>query len=85
MHLATIRGGEIPGTHAVLFDFPAETIELKSVSRNREGFALGAVMAAEWLQGKHGFFCYDDVFEEVIGKKWCTVVNSDKVGKPEYE
>ena len=66
LHLATIRGGEIPGTHSVLFDFPAETIELKSISRNRDGFALGAVMAAEWLQGKQGFFCYDEVFEEVI-------------------
>ncbi len=65
LHLATIRVGEIPGTHSVLFDFPAETVEVKSTSRNREGFALGAVMAAEWLHGKTGFFHYDEVFEEI--------------------
>ncbi len=66
LHLATIRAGEIPGTHSVLFDFAAETIELKSVSRSREGFALGAVMAAEYLNDKTGFFHYDEVFEEIL-------------------
>lgn len=66
LHLATIRAGEIPGTHSVLFDFPAETIEIKSVSRSRDGFALGAVMAAEWLADKKGFFHYDEVFEEML-------------------
>jgi len=66
LHLATIRVGEIPGTHAVLFDFPDETIEIKSTSRSRGGFALGAVMAAEFLQGKSGFYDFRDVFSEKI-------------------
>lgn len=67
LHLASLRMGEVPGTHSVYFDFPAETLEIKSISRSREGFALGAVMAAEWIFGKQGFYRLEDVFDEVIG------------------
>jgi 4-hydroxy-tetrahydrodipicolinate reductase len=67
LHVSSVRVGEVPGTHAAIFDLPSETIEVKCTSRNRTGFALGAVLAAEWLNGKDGFYCFDDVFEEVVG------------------
>lgn len=56
LHLATIRGGDIPGTHCVGFDSQADTIELKHTARNREGFALGSLLAAEWIKDKKGYF-----------------------------
>ncbi len=60
LHLSTIRGGDIPGTHVVGFDSSADTIELKHTARNRAGFALGSLVAAEWLHGKQGFFKAED-------------------------
>lgn len=60
LHLATIRGGDIPGTHCVGFDSTMDTIELKHTARNREGFALGSLVAAEWLNEKTGFFTAED-------------------------
>lgn len=67
LHVVSVRVGEVPGTHATIFDLPSETIEVKCTSRNRNGFALGAVLAAEWLNGKTGYYCFDDIFEEVVG------------------
>lgn len=69
LHLSTIRVGEVPGTHAAIFDFPDETIEIKSTSRSRGSFALGAVLAAEFLRGKSGFFDFQKVFLEKISDK----------------
>ena len=63
----SVRAGAIPGTHVVGFDSSADTIELKHTARNREGFALGAVMAAEWIQNKKGFFDINDMMNEIIG------------------
>lgn len=60
IHLASIRGGDIPGTHCVGFDSSADTIELKHTARNRKGFALGSLLAAQWLNGKKGFFTASD-------------------------
>ncbi len=64
---ASIRSGSIPGTHVVGFDSSADTIELKHAARNREGFALGAIMAAEWIQNKKGVFTINDMMDEIIG------------------
>ena len=64
---ASVRAGSIPGTHVVGFDSSADTIELKHTARNREGFALGAIMAAEWINKKKGFFEIDDMMKELIG------------------
>ncbi len=64
---AAVRSGTIPGTHVVGFDSAADTIELKHTARNREGFALGAVMAAEWINGKKGFYEINDMMKEIIG------------------
>jgi 4-hydroxy-tetrahydrodipicolinate reductase len=52
----SLRAGYLPGTHEVGFDSPAETITLTHTARNREGFAEGAVLAAEKLPGRQGFF-----------------------------
>lgn len=61
LNIASLRCGKIPGTHTVLFDSTADTIKLTHEARSREGFALGAVSAAEWLQGKKGVFTMDDL------------------------
>jgi 4-hydroxy-tetrahydrodipicolinate reductase len=64
LQFASIRAGSIPGTHVAGFDSEADTIELKHTARSRAGFALGAVMAAEWLDGKKGFFTMNDFMAE---------------------
>ena len=67
LHVASMRCGKIPGTHTVTFDSEADTIELVHRARNREGFALGAVLAAEFVNGKKGFFDINDLMKNVIG------------------
>ena len=69
LHVASMRCGSIPGTHKVFFDSGADTIELNHTARNRNGFALGAVLAAEFVNGKKGFFCIDDLMQNIIGGK----------------
>ncbi len=49
LHVSSTRVGSVPGTHTVFFDSMADTIELTHTARNREGFALGAVLASSWL------------------------------------
>ncbi len=58
------RAGNIPGTHRLGFDGPADQILLEHTARSREGFAHGAIAAAEWIVGKKGFY----EFTEVIGE-----------------
>ena len=67
LDFASIRAGFIPGTHVIGFDSSADTIELKHETRNREGFALGAIMAAQWINGKKGFYSVDDMMKNIIG------------------
>ncbi len=64
LHFASVRAGWIPGTHVVGFDSEADTIELKHTARSRAGFALGAVMAAEWVKGRKGFFTMNDFISD---------------------
>lgn len=66
LHMSSTRGGSVPGTHSVFFDSPADTIELTHTARNRSGFALGAVLAAEWLAQKNGFFTMDDFLNDLF-------------------
>jgi 4-hydroxy-tetrahydrodipicolinate reductase len=58
---ASNRAGVIAGTHEIGFDSPADTITLRHTARSREGFALGAVKAAEWVKGKKGFYEVGDI------------------------
>ncbi|MFA6064337.1 MAG: 4-hydroxy-tetrahydrodipicolinate reductase [archaeon] len=66
LHVASVRCGSIPGTHTVLFDCPVDTIELKHIARGREGFAFGSVLAAEFINGKKGFYNIDDLMKTII-------------------
>jgi 4-hydroxy-tetrahydrodipicolinate reductase len=51
----------VPGTHTVTYNSEVDSIEIKHTAHNREGFALGAVIAAEWLAGKQGIYSMKDV------------------------
>jgi len=64
--VAATRAGSIPGTHRVGFDGAADQILLEHLARSREGFASGAILAAEWIVGKKGFYEFTDVIEEII-------------------
>ena len=61
IHIEALRIGTVPGTHTVTYNSPIDSIEIKHTAHNREGFALGAVIAAEWIVGKHGIFSMRDV------------------------
>lgn len=52
---------DVPGTHTINYESEVDTITIEHVAHNREGFALGAVVAAEWLVGKRGIFSMKDV------------------------
>ncbi|MFD1163765.1 4-hydroxy-tetrahydrodipicolinate reductase [Hwangdonia seohaensis] len=51
----------VPGTHTVNYESEVDTISIEHVAHNRQGFALGAVIAAEWIVGKTGIFTMNDV------------------------
>ncbi|NRT11066.1 4-hydroxy-tetrahydrodipicolinate reductase [Flavobacterium sp. 14A] len=57
------RIGTVPGTHTVEYSSEVDSIEIKHTANNREGFALGAVIAAEWIIGKQGVFDMKDVLD----------------------
>jgi 4-hydroxy-tetrahydrodipicolinate reductase len=59
--VASTRVGSVPGTHTVGFDGVSETIELRHTVRDRAVFARGALAAASWLVGKHGWFSMRDM------------------------
>ena len=59
--VSSSRAGLIPGTHTVGFDGPSETIELTHTVRDRAVFARGALTAAKWLVGRHGWFSIRDM------------------------
>ena len=69
LHYPSLRTGSIPGTHSLIFDSAADTIELTHTARSREGFASGAVIAAQWLAGtkRKGVFTIDDMLMEMLG------------------
>ncbi|NJY62311.1 4-hydroxy-tetrahydrodipicolinate reductase [Salinimicrobium sp. CDJ15-81-2] len=51
----------VPGTHVISYESPVDTIKIEHVAHSRDGFALGAIVAAEWLQHKKGIFSMKDV------------------------
>lgn len=59
--IESIREGEVPGIHTVTWDSPVDTISITHSAKSREGFALGAVLAAEWLKGKTGWHTMEEV------------------------
>lgn len=67
LHVTSTRGGRIFGTHTVTVDSISDTIELTHTAHNRRGFALGAVLALEWVKSRKGFFQVDDFMAEALG------------------
>ena len=59
--VSSSRAGAHPGTHEVGFDSAADTITLRHSARSREGFARGALKAAQWIIGRKGFYEFSDV------------------------
>jgi len=59
--IRSVREGVVPGTHTVTWDSEIDTISLRHEAKNRKGFALGAVVAAEFIHSKKGIFTMNDV------------------------
>lgn len=55
------RVKDVPGTHTVTYKSDVDTVNIEHIAHNRQGFALGAVIAAEWIHGKTGIFTMNDV------------------------
>jgi 4-hydroxy-tetrahydrodipicolinate reductase len=64
--VSSTRAGNIPGTHRVGFDGTADQVLLEHTARSRQGFAAGALLAAEWIVGKKGFYEFTDVMDEIV-------------------
>ncbi len=60
--IESLRIENVPGTHTVIYDSEVDAIEIKHTAHSRAGFALGAIVAAEWLQNKKGFYSIADIF-----------------------
>jgi len=60
------RYGAVVGIHRVIFDSMADSIEIVHTAKNRTGFALGAVVAAEWVKDKKGMFTFEDVLADLF-------------------
>ena len=65
--VTTVRSGEIPGTHVVGLEGPDDKLQLRHEARGQDGFARGAVEAAEWIQGRTGVFTLDDLMRDRLG------------------
>jgi 4-hydroxy-tetrahydrodipicolinate reductase len=61
LFINVIRQDKVPGTHTVTYDSTVDSIAINHTAHNREGFALGAILAAEWIVGKKGVFTMKDV------------------------
>ena len=59
--VSSSRAGAHPGTHEIGFDSAADTITLRHAARSREGFARGALKAAQWIAGKKGFYEFSEI------------------------
>lgn len=60
---SSVRVGYDPGTHTVIYDSEVDTLEITHRARSREGFAKGAIKAAEWIKDKKGFYSFDKCME----------------------
>ena len=59
--IESIREGEVPGIHTVIWDSEVDTLTISHSAKSRKGFALGAVIAAEWMKGKTGWHDFTEV------------------------
>ncbi len=67
LQISASRGGSLPGDHRVVFDSDVDTITLEHSARSRGGFALGALLAAEWIRGRSGLYGINDLMNSIIG------------------
>src|SRR5688572_19711932 len=58
--IKSLRIGQVPGTHTVVYASAIDDVEIKHTAHSRDGFALGAVLVAEWIQGRKGILNMDD-------------------------
>jgi 4-hydroxy-tetrahydrodipicolinate reductase len=65
IEITSFREGDVVGMHEVILESPADRIYLCHDAKSRQGFADGAVRAAEWLAGKKGFYNFKDVWREL--------------------
>jgi 4-hydroxy-tetrahydrodipicolinate reductase len=65
LEITSFREGDVVGMHEVVFDSTADRIYLCHDAKSRQGFADGAVRAAEWIAGKKGFYDFKDVWREL--------------------
>jgi 4-hydroxy-tetrahydrodipicolinate reductase len=65
LHVAAVRAGGIVGEHTVGFDAGVDEILLEHRARSRRGFAVGSVLAAEWIAGRAGFYTFEDVLDDI--------------------
>lgn len=63
LYIEAIREGEVPGYHSIIYDSPVDTITITHDAKSRKGFALGAVVAAEFTCGKKGFLTMSDMLK----------------------
>lgn len=64
IHIKDIREGEVPGTHIIKYSSGIDDIEIMHKAHSRKGFALGAVIAAEYIYGKKGIFTMNDLLPQ---------------------
>jgi len=58
------RIGDVPGTHIIKYTSTVDEIEIKHTAKNRDGFAIGALIAGKWIIGKQGIFSMQDVLTQ---------------------
>ena len=66
---SSTRAGYIPGTHRVGFDSEADHITLTHTARSRQGFAVGALVAARWVVGRKGVYEFGEVVDEILSRR----------------
>jgi 4-hydroxy-tetrahydrodipicolinate reductase len=68
LHFPSLRMGSVPGQHSLFFDSTADTIEITHTARSREGFASGAIRAAQWLtaEKRRGVFTIDEMLKDIF-------------------
>ncbi|MBN1448826.1 MAG: 4-hydroxy-tetrahydrodipicolinate reductase [Bacteroidetes bacterium] len=65
LYISSTRVGNVFGEHQVIADSEVDTIELRHSAKGRRGFAEGALTAAQWIIGKHGYFSLEDMFDDI--------------------
>lgn len=78
LHVTSTRAGQVFGQHTVGIDGPFDRVTLAHEAKSRDGFAYGALAAAEWLPGRRGLFTLDDVLEDGLGESRQPSATSDK-------